>query len=381
VPIIGDLRIGFLTYGLDRPVSGISRYALELGRALVPRQDTTPFFLTPYIHGPFTGNGYVGAAMPGTRLLPSLMTLGALELPVIARKYSLPLIHDPTGVSPFLVGRALGGYKRVVTLHDAIAFRYPEGYSRLNNFLHRVYVPLTLSNVDAVVTPSESARQDLSYFLRIPLSKIEVIPEAADAAFRPLPSKAALAVAASYGLTPPFVLSVGALQARKDLPTLLRAIALVRRDHPRLTLAIVGRPFWRYAALPRLVERLGLEGAVRFTGHVPEADLPYLYNAANVFCLPSLYEGFGLPVLEAMACGTPVVCSTTPALLEVAGDAALSVDPRDHDALAEAIVRIIADQNLAPELAGRGLARAAYFSWERAAEQTVRVYQRVLAHA
>jgi alpha-1,3-rhamnosyl/mannosyltransferase len=307
------------------------------------------------------------------------MTLGAVEMLLIARKYDLPLVHDPVGVSPFPFGRALGDFKRVVTLHDAIAFRYPEGYSWFNNLLHRTYIPRTLANVDAVVTPSHAAREDLSHFLRLPLSKIHVVPWAADPAFRPLPSDAAVAVAAGYGLSQPFVLSVGALQARKNLPTLLKAISQARREMPQLTLAIVGRPMWSYSELPRMVEQMGLDGAVRFTGHVREADLPALYNAASAFCMPSLYEGFGLPILEAMACGTPVVCSTAPALVEVAGGAALCVNANDdHTALAEALGRVVEDRPFAEDLRARGLVRAAEFSWHRTAEQTLDVYRHVL---
>ncbi|MGH2370728.1 MAG: glycosyltransferase, partial [Chloroflexota bacterium] len=170
------MRFGFLTYGLDRPLSGISRATLELGRTLARRGDCQPVFLTPYASGPFADGATLRARLPGARLLPALMSLGALELVVAARRWGLPLIHDPTGVSPFLFGRHAGQYKRVVTLHDAIAFRYPEGYTWLNNFLHRQYVPATLRNVDAVITVSEAARDDLIHFLKLPRHKTHVVP-------------------------------------------------------------------------------------------------------------------------------------------------------------------------------------------------------------
>jgi glycosyltransferase involved in cell wall biosynthesis len=153
----------------------------------------------------------------------------------------------------------------------------------------------------------------------------------------------------------------------------------LRRDTADLSLAIVGRPMWSYHELPRVVEQMGQQDAVRFTGHVRDADLPALYNAASVFCMPSLYEGFGLPILEAMACGTPVVCSTAPALVEVAGGAALCVSPHDSEALAEAIGRVVGNPAVAEDLRARGLARAAAFSWQRTAEQTLDVYRGVLS--
>jgi glycosyltransferase involved in cell wall biosynthesis len=372
------LRVGVLTYGLDRPLSGIGRSIVELGRALRRRPDVSPVFLTPYGHGPFVEANYRSTPLRGARLLPLLMTLGAAQLPVVARRQALRLIHDPTGVSPFLVGRSVGPYKRVVTLHDAIAFTYPQGYTRLNVFLQRAYIPRTLPNVDAVVTVSEASRRDLSRYMKIPLDKLHVVPNAADAAFRPMPPDGARAVAARHGLEQPYILTVGALQARKNLPTLVKALAALRHDWPGLTLAIVGRPVWGYAELPRLIRQVGLEDAVRFTGQVPDEDLPALYGAAELLCFPSLYEGFGLPALEAMACGTPVVCSTVPALAEVARGAALLVDPLDHEGFATAITHVLGDPRLAEDLRQRGLARARDFSWDRAAEQLVGVYTRVL---
>ncbi|HEX2517846.1 MAG TPA: glycosyltransferase family 1 protein, partial [Chloroflexota bacterium] len=293
------------------------------------------------------------------------------------RWHDLPLIHDPTGASPFLLGRRVGAYKRIVTLHDAIAFRYPEGYSRLNNFLHRRYVPATLANVDAVITVSRAARDDLVRFLRLPPQRVFVVPQAVSSTFRPLPPAEVLPVAERYGARPPYLLYVGALEARKNVPTLLRAFARLRGDVPRLTLVIAGRPRFGAEDLPRALASLGLTGAVQVTGFVAEGDLPALYNGAAAFCFPSLYEGFGLPVLEAMACGVPVVCSHASSLPEVAGDAALLVDPRDDAALAGALARVLGDPQLAEGLRQRGLARAATFSWARTAEATRAVYQHV----
>ncbi|MDQ3702124.1 MAG: glycosyltransferase family 4 protein [Chloroflexota bacterium] len=372
------MRFGFVTYGLDRPLSGISRSVLELGRALGRRADCQPVFVTPYRNGPFTTDEFTSVRVPGARLLPALMSWGAVQLPFIARRQALPLIHDPAGVSPFVVSHRAGRYKRIVTLHDAIAFRYPEGYTRLNNFLHRQYVPATLRNVDAVITVSEDSRKDLVHFLQLPPHKVFVVPNAAGPAFRPLPSEVALETARRYGAAPPFILYVGALEARKNVPTLLHAFARLRPHFPEVTLVICGQPTWKFAEIPKTLAALDLASSVRFTGFVADADLPALYNAAAVFCFPSFYEGFGLPVLEAMACGTPVVCSKASSLPEVAGDAALLVEPSDIIGLADALAGPLADQALAASLRERGLARAATFSWARAAELTLGVYRHVL---
>jgi glycosyltransferase involved in cell wall biosynthesis len=372
------LRFGVLTYGLDRPLSGIGRSVAELGRALADRPDCEPVFLTSYRSGPFTEGRYASARVPGARLLPGLMTLGALALPGVARRHRLPLIYDPTGVAPFVVSRSMGPYKRVVTLHDAIPFMYPKGYTWLNTFLYRSYIPCALAQTDAVVTVSQASRHDLASFLHVPSAKLHVVPNAADTAFRPLPRPKVLEVAAQYGLAPPFVLFVGALQARKNLPTLFAAMARVRRRLPGVSLALVGRSVWGYSAVSRLAQEAGLDGAVRLVGHVPDRDLPALYNAASLLCLPSLYEGFGLPVLEAMRCGTPVVCSDVPALAEVSGGAALLVHPRDAGELARAIERVLDDPAFADGLRARGQERARHFSWARAADGLVRVFQQLL---
>ena len=372
------MRFGYLTYGLDRPHLGISRTVLDLGKSLAERPDCEPVFITPYARGPFAAAP--GAVrLPAARLLPALMTLGALAVPAIAHRRRLPLIHDPAGVSPFLLGRWAGDYKRVVTLHDAIAFRYPDGYSRLNNFLHRRYIPATLAGVDAVITVSASARDDLVRFLRLPSEKVFVVPMAANPTFRPQPPTAALPVAARYGAQPPYVLYVGAVEARKDLPTLLRAFARLRAAFPRLTLVVAGRVRFKATDVTQTLAALDIASAVRFTGFVPDEDLPALYGAAAAFCFPSLYEGFGLPVLESMACGTPVVCTRASSLPEVAGGAALLFEPRDDAALAEHLARILSDPSLAEDLRRRGLARAATFSWARTAEATRAVYRHVTA--
>ena len=302
------MRFGFLTYGLDRPHLGISRSVLELGRALEERPDCDPLFITPYRSGPFA-NREGTVKLPAARLLPALMSFGALALPVVARRHALPLIHDPTGVSPFVLGHWAGDYKRVVTLHDAIAFRYPEGYTRLNNFLHRCYVPATLAHVDAVITVSNASRDDLEHFLGLPPERIFVVPWAANPSFRPLPDGEAERVVKRYGVRQPYILYVGALEKRKNIPTLLRAFARLRSSFPDVTVVIAGRPRWKAEDIPRTLAALNLSSSVHFTGFVADEDLPAIFNGATVFCFPSLYEGFGLPILEAMACGTPVVCA------------------------------------------------------------------------
>jgi glycosyltransferase involved in cell wall biosynthesis len=308
------------------------------------------------------------------------MTIGALELPLIARRAGLRLIHDPSGVSPFLIGRRLGAYKRVVTLHDATPFTHPETHTRFDNFLYRTYVPIVLQNIDAVITISETARSELVRFLHIPSDRVHAIPLAADPAFQPVPLAAAEQTARKYGAEGRFVLYVGALEPRKNLPTLLRAFSLVHQALPTQRLVVVGTRRWKSSGIARLVHKLRLDSVVRFTGYVDDADLPALYSAAQVFCFPSLAEGFGLPLLEAMICGAPVVCSNLSSLPEVAGDAGLLVDPNSAPAIAEALLRVLSDADLAEHLRQRGFTRSAQFSWETTAARTVDVYRALVTN-
>ena len=168
------------------------------------------------------------------------------------------------------------------------------------------------------------------------------------------------------------------MEERKNLRRLLEACELLWRAGEHRPLVVVGARLRKHGGINETLTRPGLERRVVFTGYVPEADLPALYSAADLFVFPSLYEGFGLPPLEAMACGTPVVCSNSSSLPEVVGDAAVTVDPYDVEALAQAMHRVLSDANLRDELRAKGLARTAQFTWERTARETWRVYEKVL---
>jgi len=374
------LRVGLLAYGLERPISGVSRVALELGRALLERPDCQVTFLTPYRRGPFAGEpGVRRVYLPGCRLLPGLMLLGGPLIALAARALDLDVVHDPIGVSPFTLGRWAGRFRRLVTIHDAIAFEYPQGYPWLNNLLHRVYVPLTLGNVDAVATDSRHAQRALSRFLGLAPERVPVVPLGAASRPEPVAAAEVAAVRARYRLPGPYVLYVGAFKRHKNVLGLLAAFAAARGRLSGFKLALAGPSQWRFPELEAEIDRLGLRDDVEVLGYVPDEDLLPLYAGAAVYALPSLHEGFGIPVLEAMACGTPVVSSNASSLPEVAGDAALLVDPHDTAGIADALVRVASDRALADDLRRRGRARAAEFTWARTAGGYVELYRRLAA--
>ena len=375
----GRPRIGFLTYGLDRPLSGVTRVALELGQALNRLDELEMIFLTPYRQGAFRGQtGLTTAYVPFCSRLPGLMLLGGPLLAITAARYQLDLIHDPVGVSPFTLGKWAGDFARIVAMYDAIAFRFPDAYPWLNRALHRRFVPRTLRNVDGVMTLSDSARNDLQQVLNLPPPDIFVVPGGVSDRFRPVDGATIEQALRRYRLRRPYVLTLGARQMRKNLARALAAFA--RSGMPRLgfRLVIAGPMMWGSPDLRKLIHQLDLQDVVDEAGYIAEADLPALYGGATVLFFPSLYEGFGLPVLEAMACGTPVICSNTSSLPEVAGDAALMVDPTDIDALAEALGQVLTDPSLHRRLRSKGVERARHYSWERTARATADIYRQVL---
>lgn len=371
-------RVGFLCYGLDRPLSGVTRVAQELGSALLRRDDCAVTFLTPYRRGPFVDGAVADSVyLPGCRLLPGLMLLGGPLIALLARARGFDIVHDPVGVAPFTLGRWAGRFGRVVTLHDAIAFEYPEGYPWLNNLLHRTYVPATLRNVDRVATGSHESARTLVRFYPVRLGDISVVPNGVAAHFRPGAPAEVQALRERYGILGDYLLYVGAFQSRKNILGLLDAFAIALARLPTLRLVLVGPSLWSYPAVDERVSRPDVAGAVTRLGYVSDSELRALYAGTSAYVSPSLYEGFGLPVLEAMACGAPVICSTAGSLPEVAGDAALFVDARETHDIADAIVRLVTDRPLAEDLRARGLARARTFTWDRAAAEYAALYHRL----
>ncbi len=273
----------------------------------------------------------------------------------------------------------------VFTVHDLAFLAEPRTHLPSNRLYLATMLPRYARAATAVIADSEATRRDLLRYYALPPERVRVVHLGVEPEFRPLePAAARARVAERYGLTAPYVLFVGTLEPRKNVRALLVAHrALVRArarrsGEPLPLLAIAGAPGWWYEDLARWVRVRGLEALVRFLGRVPDADLPALYSACAAFAYPSLYEGFGLPPLEALACGAPTVCSNRSSLPEVVGDAALQVDPTRPADLAAALARVLDDEALRRELRARGLARAAQFTWERTAAATAAIYRQAL---
>jgi glycosyltransferase involved in cell wall biosynthesis len=265
----------------------------------------------------------------------------------------------------------------VLTVHDLIGFLFPGNLPPISRLYWARWLPRTIRWADRVIADSEHTRRDLIRLLEIPPGDIEVVHLGVERRFRPLEDQASLeAVRRNNGLPPEIILYVGTIEPRKGLDTLIAAYGTLASEISH-KLVIAGKRGWYTEPLFKQVEALGLGKRVHFTDYVADEDLPWLYNLADLFAFPSRYEGFGLPPLEAMACGVPVVCSNAASLPEVAGQAAVLVQPDDVEGLATAMLRVLRDSALQAEMRARGLERARLFTWDEAARRTAAVYEGV----
>lgn len=268
--------------------------------------------------------------------------------------------------------------RSVFTLHDTAYLLFPQHHLPRNRIYLRRLMPRFLARADRIIVPSENTRRDALRFYRLDSEKIEVIAEGVDDRFNPDVDRTRVsAVRERYGLPERFILCISTIEPRKNLPTLLEAYATLRPRYPQVGLVIAGGKGWLSEPFFERLRSLELVDRVTLTGYVPDEDLPTLLNAAEAFAYPSEFEGFGLPPLEAMACGVPVVCSNASSLPEVVGEAGVQVAPRDVRAWVEALGRVLEDEQLRAGLRAKGLKRARLFTWETAARRTLEVYRSV----
>ena len=312
---------------------------------------------------------------PVAETAPNYSVSEQLRIPLALRREGVTLFHAPHYVLPPLVA-----CRSAVTIHDCIHLMFPQYLP--NRFAHqyaRASISLAAHRATRVMTVSESSKRDILRFVDAPAEKIDVIYNAYDERFGIEPREDEIVrVRERYQLHDEFVLYAGNVKPHKNLERLIQAFDLVRRRGlGHLKLVLIGDEISKYAALRRAVHRHQLHQYVRFLGYLPEATLAVMYRLAGVFVFPSLYEGFGLPPLEAMASGTPVVTSNVSSLPEVAGDAAMLVDPYEPEAIADGIFRVLTDETVRRTLRDRGLARARQFSWEASVRRVRDIYEHI----
>ena len=360
--------------------AGIGRYTRSLVQALteIDTEDTFTLFSS---EPPREAYGFPTAS----NVQPRVIAIGNRAATILWQRLNLPIpaevafgradvLHGPD----FILPPALG-VPRVVTIHDLAFLTNPEcAEPNLVEYL-RAVVPRSLQRADRIIAVSQRTADDLVERLRVPRDKIHVIHLGIDRAFTSAhDSEAERRLRERLGITQPFILAVGTIEPRKNYRSLIAAFAKATREPngPPL-MVIAGRTGWLYDGAFQAVDDFDVRKRVVFLDFIPDEDLPTLYQAATALAMPSIYEGFGIPIIEAMASGTPVICSDAGPLPEVAGDAALIVPVSSLDALADALYRVATDASLRRSLTDRGLARAQRFSWTEAARAHLTVYREV----
>jgi glycosyltransferase involved in cell wall biosynthesis len=376
------MRIGLEGRVLTPRIGGIGRYAIHLTEALLSlsmRQGLDLEFVV--FTAPQTDRAFLEGSRASRcerfRRIKSTLLRSSVLLPAGVWCEHIDVFHglDQAGI-PLFFKRG----KYVVTIHDVIPLVLPWAFSLQHRWVLTTALARIRKQAAMVIVPSQAAAEDVVHYLQVEPERIMVIPMGCEPRFHLSGDLArGAAMRRRYDLPQHYILFVGTLEPRKNVKTLLQAFAQVIAETPRddLTLVIAGGKGWGGEDYMATVEALKLHDYVRFTGFVDDDHLPDLYRGAQLFVYPSLYEGFGLPVLEAMACGTPVITSNRTSLPEVAGDAALLVDPTQPEALATAMLSIVNDTELRQALRAKGLARAHAFTWDAAAQQTLAIYRAV----
>ncbi|HEY71758.1 MAG TPA: glycosyltransferase family 4 protein [Thermoflexia bacterium] len=355
--------------------AGLGRYAESLTRALVAADPDRYALFYNRERGvePLAGLEHLPSRTVALGYKPWRMLIWMGQLARVAFDRLLPhaeLFHATEHLLP-----PLHSIPTVLTVHDLIFRRMPQHHKLLNRWYLNLTMPLYCRRADHIIAISESTRRDLVSAYGLPPEKITVIHEAADPRFRPQPPETTDAARARYGLPERYLLSVGTIEPRKNLSRLLTAFESLYAEGLTDALVIVGRRGWLYDDFFAALERSPARDAVLFPGYAPDEDLPAIYAGAQALVFPSLYEGFGLPVLEAMACGTPVACSDTSSLPEITGDAAFRFAPSDVKSIAAVLRRLLRNADLRQTLRWRGFMQAARFSWKQVATETKAVYE------
>jgi glycosyltransferase involved in cell wall biosynthesis len=372
------MRIGIDATALPPLPVGAGNDRIQLVKALATLQSEHEFVVFAQPRGPeLIKLPYenpvewviVGERDPGSRLIWE-----QLFFPKLVRESGVDLLHSLHYTRPI---RLL--CKSVVTFHDMTFFLYPE----LHTWARRQYFPQMMkasaSRANELIAVSDSTRTDLIKVLRIDPDKVFTTHLGVNPGYKPIDDeREKIRVSEKYALPDKFILYVGLIEPRKNLPVLIEAFKQLIEYGFNYKLILVGRYGWMYRDVLDQVKELNLENMVRFLGYVPQEELPLIYNLATLFTYPTIYEGFGLPVLEAMACGVPVITSNVSSLPEIVNEAGILIPVNDTEALLDAMVRLIENANLRQELIHLGVQRAAKFSWAKTAQLTLQVYQRAM---
>jgi len=363
------MKIGMIAGNISNTRSGVGNYIVNLTLELAKNNNIK---IIGFGNNPVFGN------LPHiTPRYPFGMYITFLWSQVLSLQKGIlqefDIIHNPGHFS--LLNKP--GKHYICTIHDITQILYPQYHPRWRTMYSRFTIPRLVKYSDKIIAVSLQTKKDLISCYHIPEDKIIVIYEGASKEFKKIDIQTVDAIRRKYNLNDPFILFIGNLEPRKNIPTLIRAFSRCRKQYPDLNLVIAGRKGWMYGEIFTTIRELHLEHSIIFLDYVPHEDLPALYNAASVFVFVPFYEGFGLPVLEAMQCGTPVITTNVSSLPEIVGEGGCMVDPSDVTGLAEKITGLISDETIRAENIRYNLLRCQQFSWEKCAQQTAEVYEEV----
>ncbi|HEX7998755.1 MAG TPA: glycosyltransferase family 1 protein [Pyrinomonadaceae bacterium] len=374
------MLIGLDGLPLSETLAGVGHYTLELARALALASPSDEFELVsprPFVYGlDIEDEQHRPSNLRSVRA--QVGPLGRrwflFGLPRYIRQRQFTLFHGTNYEVPLIKS-----CPTVLTIHDLSLLLHPETHEKARVRRSRRRLPLMARAATIVVTPTESVRREVCEHLSIEGERVVAVPEAPRSIFRPRPDAETRSLRSKLGIGDDFLLFVGTIEPRKNLLTLVHAFREVLQETKvRLQLVIAGQTGWLADELFAKVKELGLSQTVVLTGYLPDDDLCALYSSCRAFVYPSLYEGFGLPPLEAMACGAPVVASRIESISEVVGDAAMLFAPTDTAELTRSIIALLQDENLRRRMSDKGLRRAAAFSWQRTAQLMREVYEEAL---
>lgn len=382
------MKIGIIAGSIDNKATGIDNYSYNLIKNLALLTSSKDFEIIVIHTGDKILQEIVNSVKYTTKISQYIMKIPnfpfdwqkrfgkflqkSLIIPTQSRK--LDIIHDVHLGVFFFYPKQI---KKILTIHDLVPIKFPQTHKIETILVYKYVLIGSLKQVNIIIANSYNTKQDITKYFKIPEEKIRVTYLGVDEDYKPLPENEIEKIRQKHNLTYPFILYVGTLEARKNIPTLLKAFYKLKNKGLSHKLVITGKKGWKYKNIFKLTEQLNLQKDVVFTGYVPREDLPALYNAADLFVYPSIYEGFGLPPLEAMACGIPVITSSSSSLPEVVGNAGIMVSPYDVDGLAKAMYEVLTNEGLKEELRKRGLKRAKLFSWRKTAKETLKVYEEV----
>jgi glycosyltransferase involved in cell wall biosynthesis len=354
--------------------AGIHQYIAQLLRHLPRLNGRTEYLIYTQDNNAIprrAGNRIIPSSLPTEKRLFRILWEQS-AWPIQAARVGVDLLHSMAFVTPILTR-----IPTIVTVYDLSFVHFPEKFPTSQRLYLQTQTARSVKQAQRVITISEATRKDLYRHFNVPLEKIDVIFPGVEPHYQQLPQESLNTFRDEKNLHKPFILHVGTLQPRKNIPVLLEALAALKNQDIELILA--GGKGWLYDQIFSQIKDLGLADQVRFTGYVRDEELPFWYNAAKVLVFPSVYEGFGMPIIEAMACGTPVIAAHTSSIPEAGGEAALYFEPHDVEKLTQQLAEIFENDDLLHNMRQSGFMQSRKFSWERAGSETVRIYADVLA--